>query len=213
MTRTYGFWAYCQPHPFDEEYATLLAAAGFVGVNFGTDHTDERVLSRLGKWYTHADTVKATRLCKDYGIAVMHELLFGSPGDTPATMHRAIDDLRRLEPWAIGVTIGLAVFPNTPLGRYLEDKSKANRSAAGFYCAGEPLVDPTFYVDPEFSVPEVFDELSESVGRGSRNIMLPTSYSRAGINNQLVNSERVKRQLLVERRKGPSWYHFPEDLA
>jgi radical SAM superfamily enzyme YgiQ (UPF0313 family) len=203
------FWAYCQPRPFDDEYAGLLAKAGVVGVNFGTDHTDEEVLSSLGKWYSRADIEQATLLCKNQGIAVMHELLLGSPGDTPEKMYRAIEDLQQLEPWVIGVTVGLAVFPNTPLGALLEERTRTGLDDRGFYFAGEPMVDPTFYVDPTFRIPEIFEELGESVGRGSRNIMLPAPSSTAGINNQLVNSERVRRQLLVEKLKGPSWYHFP----
>ena len=213
IQRGYGrdvrFWAYCQPRPFDEEYAMLLAKAGFAGVNFGTDHTDPTVLKGLGKWYSEADILQTTRLCKDNGIAVMHELLIGSPGDTPAKMYRAIQSIHRMEPWVIGVTIGLAVLPNTPLGLVLEERMLAGSVGSGFYFGGAPMVDPTFYVDPAFKVPEIFAELDTSIGQDSKNIMLPSLRSTSGTNNQLVNSERVKHQLLVEKRKGPSWYHFP----
>ncbi|MBO0798606.1 MAG: radical SAM protein, partial [Blastocatellia bacterium] len=213
IERNYGkdvrFWAYCQPRPFDEELAELLAKAGFVGVNFGTDHTDEEVLSRLGKWYSRADITQATRLCQKNGIAVMHELLIGSPGDTPGKMYRAIDHLSQLDPWVIGVTIGLTVLPETPLGSFLKEREHANLTGSGFYFAGEPMVDPTFYVDPAFKIPEIFEEIEERIGGNKQNIMLPATSSTAGTNNQLVNSERVKQQLLVEKRKGPSWYHFP----
>lgn len=213
IERGYGkdvrFWAYCQPHPFDEEYARLLSKAGFVGVNFGTDHTDAGMLTGLGKWYDYEHIVLATRLCQDNGIAVMHELLFGSPSDTPEKMYRAIEDLRRLDPWVIGVSVGLAVFPGTPLGAFLEERTRAGLLDSGFFFAGEPMVDPTFYVDPSFKVPEIFEEIGKSVGPDSKHIMLPAPSSTASPNNQLVNSERVRHQLLVEKRKGPSWYHYP----
>ncbi len=208
------FWAYCQPRPFDEEFAQLLAKAGFIGVNFGTDHTDEEMLTTLGKWYTQADIARATQLCKDNGIAVMHELLFGSPGDTPEKMYRAIEDLRRLEPWVIGVSVGLAVFPHTPLGAFMEERTRAGQLDSGFYIAGEPMVDPTFYVDPAFNIPRIFEEIGKTVGLHSKNIMLPApSSSTTSTNNQLVNSERVKHQLLVEKLRGPSWYHYPSRAA
>jgi radical SAM superfamily enzyme YgiQ (UPF0313 family) len=213
IQRNYGkdvrFWVYCQPRPFDQEYAWLLAKAGVVGVNFGTDHTDDHVLSRLGKWYRRQDILQATLLCKSNGIAVMHELLFGSPGDTPFKMYKAIDDLRRLEPWVIGVTVGLAVFPGTPLGALFEEKSRLGLVDRAFYFGGEPMIDPSFYVDPTFEIPEIFAQLEEFVGRDCRNIMLPSAKSTGSKNNQLVNSDRVSYQLLVEKRKGPSWYHFP----
>jgi tryptophan 2-C-methyltransferase len=204
------FWTYCQPRPFDEEFAKLLASAGVAGISFGTDHTDPDVLLQLGKWYTREDIALATRLCQDNGIAVMHELLFGSPGDTPYKMFRAIEEVQMLEPRVIGVTIGLGVFPETPLGKFLETAISYGALDRGFYFAGEPMVDPTFYVDPAFKMPEVLEELSREVGTNNRNLMLPTTTSTDSKNNQLVNSDRVRHQLLVEKRKGPSWYHFPD---
>lgn len=213
--RGYGkdlrIWAYCQPRPFDEEYARLLAAAGVAGIDFGTDHLDPEMLVALHKWYTKEDVIRATKLCQDHGIAVMHELLFGMPGDSPDRMYRAIDELRRLDPWVIGVSIGLALFPDTPLGVALGPR--AREGEPGFYCAGEPMVDPTFFVDPSFELPAIFDRLTAAVGPDSGNIMLPASSSTASVNNQLVNSDRVRHQLLVEKRKGPSWYHYPSGGA
>lgn len=218
IERNYGkdirFWAYCQPRPFDEEFAQLLARANFIGVNFGTDHTDPEMLQALGKWYGKDDIVLATQWCKDNGIAVMHELLFGNPGDSPEKMYRAIEDLRELDPWVIGVSVGLAVFPHTPLGAFLEEQQRAGELGPGFYLAGEPMVDPTFYVDPSFKIPEIFEKIGKRVGRDSKNIMLPAPRSStASTNNQLVNSKRVRHQLLVEKLKGPSWYHYPARAA
>ena len=69
------FWTYCQPSPFDEEYASLLAKANFVGANFGVDHADPEVLKSLGKWFGRNHIANATKMCKDNGIAVMHELI------------------------------------------------------------------------------------------------------------------------------------------
>ena len=71
------------------------------------------------------------------------------------------------------------------------------------------MVDPTFYLDPSFRGPEIFDRLDARIGPDRRRIMVPTLNSTGVSNNQLVNSERVRRQLMVEKRKGPSWYHFP----
>src|SRR3989344_2133713 len=95
IERKYGqevrFWGYCQPSPFDAEYAELLRKSNFIGINFGTDHVDLGVLRKLGKWYDTDDVKRATNLCHENGISVMHELLFGYPSDTPDKMYRAID--------------------------------------------------------------------------------------------------------------------------
>ena len=212
IARRYGkevrFWAYSQPRPFDEEYASLLAEAGFVGINLGSDHTEDDVLTSLGKWYSWKHIEQATRWCQAHGLAVMHELLIGAPGDTPAKMYTAIERLRALEPWALGVSVGLTVLPGTPLGGLLEERRRSG-DVAGFYFAGEAFVDPTFYVDPAFTLPDLFDDLSARFS-SDRRIMLPSLASKTSVNNQLVNSDRVRHQLLVERRKGPSWFHYPD---
>lgn len=214
IQRHYGrdvrFWAYCQPRPFDEEYTDLLARAGVVGINFGTDHTDDEMLRRLGKWYKWEHIAHTTKLCKDNGIAVMHELVFGSPGDTPDKMYRAIEDMRGLEPWVIGITIGLCVLPGTPLCASLRGLVGSGGTDRGLFFAGEPMVDPSYYVAPAFGIPEIFGELSRYIGPENKSIMFPQASSTSASNNQLVNSERVRHQLLVEQRKGPSWYHFPD---
>jgi radical SAM superfamily enzyme YgiQ (UPF0313 family) len=207
--RDLRFWLFCQPKPFDAEYAALLARAGVKGINFGTDHTDTEVLRRLGKWYTLEDVKKTSRLCADNGIAVMHELLLGSPGDTPDKMFTAIEDVLRCEPWVLGVSIGLGVAADAPLGAMLARRLATHADTAGFYFEGEPMTDPTFYLDPSFGGPEIFDRLAQWIGPDRRHIMIPTLNSTGASNNQLVNSERVRRQLLDEKRKGPSWYHYP----
>jgi radical SAM superfamily enzyme YgiQ (UPF0313 family) len=204
------FWIYCQPKPFDEEFAKLLALAGVAGINFGADHTDPEMLARLGKWYGLEDITTATKMCKDNGIAVMHELLFGHPGDTPEKMFRAIKDIQMMEPRVIGVTIGMGVFPKTPLGSFLEQAITSGTEKQGFYFAGESMVDPTFYVDPAFPIPDVFEHLNREFGAACKNMMLPTANSTDSKNNQLVNSDRVRRQLLVEKKKGPPWYYFAD---
>ena len=87
--RRLRLWAYCQPRPFDPEFADLLAAANCRGVNFGIDHTDATMLRRLGKtWYSQKDISDSARFCRERGIAVNHECLFGYPGDTPSRCSR-----------------------------------------------------------------------------------------------------------------------------
>lgn len=115
-------WLYCQPQPFDAEFADLLVAAGGRGVNFGTDHTcDDLVaswkVSEAGKpYYKFADVQRVNRMVKERGMLVMHDILLGMPGETTETLLRCLDDTLGLEATAIGYTLGIRVFPYSPLG-------------------------------------------------------------------------------------------------
>lgn len=206
--KEFRLWAYIQPTPFDAEYAELLARAGVPGVNLGTDHTDPDVLKRMNKWFNLADVAKTTELCRQNGIAVMHELLFGYPGDSPEKMFRAIDDLRAQDPTVIGVSIGMAVFEGTPLGDIMASKMKAGEPLDGFYFRGEPFIDPAYYVDPSIPVPAIYSDLERFVGSDVDRIMIPRSMSSVDTDNQLVGSKRIETQLHKEHKKGAYWYHY-----
>lgn len=203
------FWAYCQPKPFDAELARLMAAARVAGINFGVDHTDPAMLRRMGKtWYTLEDIQRATHLCHDHGIAVNHELLFGYPGDTPDAMFRAIDATLALRARAAGIVLGLAVLPGTALARLYQQRMAAGEPLDGFHMADEPLTDPTYFLDPSFPMPQIFDRLRSHIGDEIRRVMLPQLQCSASDSNQLVGSERIKQDLLNGKR-GAYWYHYP----
>jgi radical SAM superfamily enzyme YgiQ (UPF0313 family) len=201
-------WVYGQPSPWDGEYTELLARVGVPGVNLGTDHTDPEMLKALHKWYSPQDIIRTTQLCHANGIAVMHELLFGYPGDTPERMYRAIDFLRKLEPRVIGITIGMGVLEGTPLGELFARKLKNGEDLTGFYFEGEPFVDPVYYVDPSFQLPQVYEDLARFVGKDVDRIMIPKVGTPEDTDNQLVNSKRIEAQLLQQQKKGAYWYHY-----
>ncbi len=120
--RELRLWLYCQPQPFDAEFADLLAAAGGRGVNFGTDHTCDELIahwkvSEAGKpYYTFADVKAANAMVKERGMLVMHDILLGMPGETAETLLQCLDDTLDLEATAIGYTLGIRIFPYSPLG-------------------------------------------------------------------------------------------------
>ncbi len=201
------FWLYCQPKPFDEEFAFLLSKANVEGINFGIDHTDKDLLETMGKWYTKEDIQKTTELCKEYGVAVKHEFLFGYPGDTPDKMYKAIDFVKNLDPLVIGIALGLGILPGTQLAEMFEKKLSSHDPMKGFYFNGEPYVDPVYYIDPSFKIPEIFTELKEYVGIDENLIMFPQLKSTSNENNQLVGSDFV-RGCMEKHKKGAFWYHY-----
>lgn len=206
--KEFRLWAYIQPSPFDAEYAELLAQAGVPGVNVGTDHTDPSVLAAMGKWFKLEDVARMTELCRNNGIAVMHELLFGYPGDSPDKMYRAIDNLRALEPTVIGITIGMGVLEGTALGALLTQRLQAGQPLDGFYLRGTPFLDPVYFVDPSFQLPEIYAELERFVGDDVSYIMIPKPNGGVDTDNQLVDSRRIKALVREQKKKGAYWFHY-----
>ncbi len=141
-------WVYCQPSPFDEEFAKLLAAAGCRGVNVGSDHVRPEMLSGwkvTGKgttYYDFSDTEKLVRLCHENGILTMVEALFGMPGETPETMRACVEAFMALDATVTGFSLGLRLFPYTPMGIAMAEQCDGVRTIPGLQSntATEPIV-------------------------------------------------------------------------
>lgn len=206
--RTLRFWLYCQPHPFDAELAALMERAGVAGICFGSDHTDPAMLRAFHKWYTRDDIARTTELCKAHGIAAMHVLIFGSRGDTPDNMYRAIDDVWAMGPHVVGALLGLAVLPGTALAAEFDRATGDERRGFLLPEGGTPFIEPVFYADPAFRIPEIYADLRRHVGDRITSIMVTGARSTAKDTGQIVSSERVARQLASGIR-GAYWYHYP----
>lgn len=141
-------WIYCQPAPFDEEFAELLAEAGCAGVNVGADHTRAdllrrwKVTDRGRAYYTFADTEKLVSLCHANGMMTMVEALFGMPGETLETMTDCVDRFMALDATVTGFSLGLRLFPYTDLGIALAEECDGVRTAPGLQSntATRPIV-------------------------------------------------------------------------
>jgi tryptophan 2-C-methyltransferase len=141
-------WVYCQPAPFDEDLAALLAEAGCGGINVAPDHVREdllagwKVTGRGTRYYTFADTVRVVDLCKQYGMGSMVEVLLGMPGENIDTMRECVDRTMALDATVVGFTLGLRVFPYSPLGMRLSGQCGGVRTVPGLQSntATEPIV-------------------------------------------------------------------------
>lgn len=130
-------WLYCQPLPFDEEFASLLYEAGCRGINFGSDHT---VQSMLDQWkvsghgsffYTYEDIRQSNQLAQEYGMLTMHDILFGMPGETMETIQQCLDETLALNATTIGYTLGIRIFPYSPLGFKFARESNGENTIPG----------------------------------------------------------------------------------
>jgi radical SAM superfamily enzyme YgiQ (UPF0313 family) len=146
------WYAYCSPAPFSRDLARAMRQAGCVGINFGVDSGDEDVLRRLRRGFTPADILNATRWSRDAGMAVMLDLLLGSPGETRESLVRTIEMTKQASPDRVGVSIGVRLYPGTELAARVKPTDST---------------EPLFFLEPEIA-PFVFPLLDTLIGDDER---------------------------------------------
>ncbi len=130
-------WIYTQPAPFDEEFADLLAAAGCKGVNVAPDHVRDDILDgwkvtgKGTRFHRHDDLVNVVGLTRERGMLCMVEVLLGMPGETIETVRDCVDRTMELNATVVGFTLGLRIFPYSPLGMWCAENSAGTRPFRG----------------------------------------------------------------------------------
>ncbi|MBM3476748.1 MAG: radical SAM protein [Armatimonadetes bacterium] len=146
---TLRWYAYCSPTPFPRELARLMREAGCVGVNFGTDSGDARMLRRLGRDHTPEDVRACVRACHDEGLVVMLDLLLGASGETPDSLAQSIRLAREVEADCVGIALGARLYAGTALTRSLQTEIERGASGLRGEIAGNAeLALPLFYLEP-----------------------------------------------------------------
>jgi radical SAM superfamily enzyme YgiQ (UPF0313 family) len=190
------WYAYCSPVPFSSELAEVMRHAGCVGINFGVDNGDERMLKNLGRDFAPHDILNAVRLCKDSGMAVMLDLLLGSPGETKRSIVQTIELMKRTEPDLVGVALGVRVYPGTRLADLVTQKPHRNG-----LIGGDGLLDPVFFLEPSVA-PFAFELLDRLIGDDRRffffDPLRPDRNYNYNANERLANAIR-------EGHRGAYW--------
>ncbi|MDH7568427.1 MAG: B12-binding domain-containing radical SAM protein [Armatimonadota bacterium] len=158
------WYAYCVPTPFPEELARAMRRAGCAGINFGVDSGDDGMLRRLGRDFSADDVRTATTRCRAHGMACMLDLLLGGPGETEESVRRSLEFIRACQPHRIGLSVGVRVYPGTPLARLVPNQPEALHGP-GAHTAD--LATPLFYLSPSLGA-GIFSLVSEIVGDDPR---------------------------------------------
>ena len=190
------WYAYCAPVPFSAELAESIRSAGCKGINFGVDNGDEEMLRRLRRTYTPADILNTAQLCKQAGIAVMFDLLLGSPGESKSSILQTIELMRQAEPDRVGVSLGVRVYQGTELADVVT-KGKMKKGLVG----GENPSEPLFFLEPEVAS-FAFELLDELVGDDKRFFFFnPSSPDR----NYNYNDNQLLVDAIREGYRGAYW--------
>ena len=191
-----SFSCYLQPRVSDPALFRLLRAAGCTSVDFGIDTAAEALLPAMGKSFTVADLREATAAGLAAGLDVCHSLLFGSPGETPATVAETVRVTDETAPTAVVAMVGLRIYPGTALAGLARD--------AGLIGERQPLLEPRFYAagriagDPEMMwLPQQVQEAAAT----RRSWFLPGARDWSA-----AWGPRLLRRF---GKAGPLWRNFP----
>lgn len=133
--------AFCNPVGFDEELARGMAEAGCVGVEFGLDVADEKMLHAMGKPFGQNQIRVAMQAAKTAGIPFVVYLLFGGPGETWADIQDTQKFLATCaEPNGVFASYGIRVYQHTPLARIAAEEGQTT--------PGQDLFETAYYLSP-----------------------------------------------------------------
>jgi radical SAM superfamily enzyme YgiQ (UPF0313 family) len=146
-----------------------MHSAGCVGINFGVDNGDGEMLRKLRRDFTPDDILNATRACKETGMAVMLDLLLGSPGESRESIIRTVELMRRAEPDRVGVAVGARVYTGTELADVVMQEGLREGLVGG-----NGLLEPLFFLDPRIA-PFAFELLDQLIGDDRRFLFFDPS--------------------------------------
>ncbi len=190
------WYAYCSPAPFSLELAKLMRRAGCVGINFGVDNGDEKMLRRLRRGFSPDDILNATQCCKEAGMVVMLDLLIGSPGETRQSIMATVELMKRAGPERVGVALGVRVYPETGLANLMTQEG-LEEGLVGGDDASEPL----FFLEPAIA-PFAFELLAALVGDDERFFFFDPSRPNRNYN---YNANQRLVDAIREGYRGAYW--------
>jgi len=156
------WYAYCTPAPFTKNLARLMRQAGCVGINFGADSGDEIMLQRLRRRYTPEHILNTVRYCREEGIVVMLDLLFGAPGESGESIRKTLDLVRTSRAERIGVSTGIRLWPGTDMATTVQNDALKKGVSGG----ATPL-EPQYFIEPALGI-SIFDLIDRLIGDDER---------------------------------------------
>jgi radical SAM superfamily enzyme YgiQ (UPF0313 family) len=134
------FSCYATPAKLDRAQAAMLARAGCESLELGSDAVEDGQLGRLGKSFDADSVRRASDACLAAGMRVCHFVIFGAPGETPATVRATCEALRAMRPTAVVAMTGVRLYPGTPLA--------SDVIATGEVRESDIALAPCFHVEP-----------------------------------------------------------------
>ena len=163
------WYVYASPTPFSEELMHLMKEAGCAGIDFGVDSGSDIILESLGRRHRKKDVRELAELCHKYDMTFMYDLLLGGPGETEDTLRETIELMKVVQPSRVGVSMGVRVYPGTPLAEAVRKDgiSESNPNLFGRVQDNENLFQPIFYISSSIGE-DIYSYVSELTGGDDR---------------------------------------------
>ncbi len=143
-----GFFTPTRP-PAD--YYRILADAGLMHIEFGTEALSDPILDAYRKPFRTKDVFESHREAREAGVHIAHYLMLGGPGEDERTLDETLTNTSELEKTVFFAFCGIRIYPNAPLyERALKEKQIAT---------GANLLEPVFYYSPAITREVVSDRL------------------------------------------------------
>jgi radical SAM superfamily enzyme YgiQ (UPF0313 family) len=191
------WYAYCTPRAFSRRLANLMRQAGCVGIDFGVDSGNDRMLHTLGRDFTADDLREVARICHQQRLPFMYDLLLGGPGETRETVQETIELMRELSPSRVGVAAGVRIYPGTPLAQMVREEGMGpeNPHLQGHVLRNADFLAPVFYLSADMG-PNPLSLIGQLVGADER-------FFFGGAETEETDYNYNENDLLVEAiRKG-----------
>jgi len=107
-----GFFTPTAPPP---DYYQILADAGLMHVEFGTEAFSDTVLASYGKPFQVEDVFISHREALAAGLHVAHYLMTGGPGENEDTLRETLTNTDRLVKTVFFIFNGIRIYPHTAL--------------------------------------------------------------------------------------------------
>jgi len=163
------WYAYLAPQPFSPNLAALMKEAGCMGIDFGLDSGDARILQNLGRGFTPDQAQQTARICRQVGITFMLDLLIGGPGETQQSVASTVAFVQKCQPDCVGVSLGVRIYPDTKLAQLVLAEGPDSPHLRGNIADNPDFAQPAFYLSADLgSVEEATAYLTELVGGDER---------------------------------------------
>jgi len=136
------------------ELLEMMQLAGLNHIEFGSDSFSDPVLRRYGKSFDFEDIRRVSEMASELKLRYTHFIIFGGPGETPETMEETLARAAALPKALYFATIGMRVYPGTPLWQVA-----IRREPAG--AAADHLLEPLFYLEPPLTVDGIHSRLKQ----------------------------------------------------
>jgi radical SAM superfamily enzyme YgiQ (UPF0313 family) len=197
------WYAYCAPTPFSHELAGAMKDAGCAGIDFGVDSGDDETLAGLKRHFKAGDLRRTAKLCKDYEIPFMFDLLVGGPGETLTSVKHTVNLMKEIQPDCVGMSIGVRVYNGTRLAEMIRNEGPMENNPAlyGAKADNPGYLKPVFYISPAVGK-AVIGYVDELIAGDPRFFFASQDESETNYN---YNDNSVLVQAIRQGYRGAYW--------